>query len=97
MRIVGHSRYPNSPGSPAAVAPLVKELRRLPGHVFWPDDISLTEAETFDVSRLLTVGQVTDSYLLGLARARGGKLATFDERLIPNAVIEGARSLYLIS
>ena len=97
MRIVGHSRYPNSPGSPAAVAPLISGLRRLPGHLFWPDDISLTEPETFDIARLLTVGQVTDSYLLGLARAHGGKLATFDERLIPDAVIDGTRSLYLIS
>jgi predicted nucleic acid-binding protein len=36
VRIVGNSKYPNSPGSPAAVASIVQELRRLPGHVFGP-------------------------------------------------------------
>jgi uncharacterized protein len=28
LRIIGHGRYPNSPGSPAAVAPLMTQLRR---------------------------------------------------------------------
>jgi len=34
MRIVGHPNYPNSAGSPAAVAPFVIGMRALPGHVF---------------------------------------------------------------
>ena len=41
VRIVGHPKYPNSAGSPAAVAPIVAHLRTLPGHVFWNDDLSL--------------------------------------------------------
>ena len=41
VRIVGHPKYPNSPGSPAAAAAIAAGLRRLEGHVFWPDDISL--------------------------------------------------------
>lgn len=96
LRIVGHARYPNSPGTPAAVAPLVAGLRALPGHVFWPDDISLLEAERVDMSRLLSSGQVTDSYLLALACAHGGKLATFDRRLVTLAVRDGAKGVHLI-
>lgn len=96
LRIVGHPRYPNSPGTPAAVAPLLAGLLALPGHVFWPDDISLMNPARFDVKRILTTGQVTDSFLAGLARAHNGQLATFDRRLVLDAVHEGAKSLHLI-
>ena len=97
LRIVGHPRYPNTPGTPAAVAPLMASLRALPGHVFWPDDISLLDAGERDLTRLLSPGQVTDTYLLALARAHGGKLATFDRRLVTDAVPNGAQTLHLIS
>lgn len=97
LRIVGHPRYPNTPGTPAAVAPLMASLRALPGHVFWPDDISLLEAGALDLTRLLSPGQVTDTYLLALARAHGGRLATFDRRLVTDAVPNGAQTLHLIS
>jgi len=95
MRIVGHQRYPNSPGTPAAVARWMVELCALPGHVFWSDDISLLDAEKFDLARLLGSAQVTDSYLLALACAHGGQLATFDRRLVVDAVRGGAQSLHL--
>jgi toxin-antitoxin system PIN domain toxin len=96
LRIVGHPKYPNSPGSPAAVAPIMAGLRALPGHLFWPDDISLLDTSRFDVSRMLSSSQVADSYLLGLARNHGGRLATFDRRMIPETVREGASSVHLI-
>ena len=96
LRIVGHARYPNSPGSPAAVASLITALRALPGHAFWPDDISRLDAERIDASRLLSSGQVTDSYLLALACAHGGQLASFDRRLVTGAVRSGERGLHLI-
>ena len=97
LRIVGHPSYPNSPGPPAAVAPSLAGLRALPGHVFWPDDISLLDRGIFDPERLLTSAQVADTYLLGLARAHGGQLASFDRRLIADATHEGSKHLHLIS
>lgn len=96
LRIIGHARYPNSPGTPSAVAPLMVGLRALPGHVFWPDDISLLDEDKFDRDCLLSSGQVTDSYLLALACAHGGQLATFDQRLVTSAVRNGAQALHLI-
>ena len=96
LRIVGHARYPNSPGGPATVMPLVATLRALPGHVFWPDDISLLETERIDATRVLSSAQVTDSYLLALACAHGGQLASFDRRLVTDAVRGGAQRLHLI-
>lgn len=97
LRIVGHARYPNTPGSPAAVAPLVAQLRQRAGHVFWPDDLSLVDPAWIDASRLLSAGQVTDSYLLALACAHGGQLASFDRRLVTDAVRNGVRGLHLIT
>ena len=97
LRIIGHARYPNSPGTPAAVTPLMTSLRGLPGHEFWPDDISLLDAERIDTTRLLSSGQVTDSYLLALACAHGGQLASFDRRLVTDAVRGGKRGLHLIA
>lgn len=96
MRIVGNARYPNSPGTPAAVAQLMTGLCALPGHVFWPDDISLLDTKKLDAMRILNSAQVTDSYLLALACTHGGKLATFDRRLVTDAVRGGAKGLHLI-
>ena len=97
LRVVGHPRYPNSPGTPAAVAELMTVLRNLGGHEFWPDDVTLLDSQRVDSARLLDSGQVTDSYMLALARAHGGQLATFDRRLVADAVIDGARALHRIA
>lgn len=96
IRIVGHPRYPNSPGSPAAVAELLAEFRELPGHAFWPDDVSLLDRAQVNRARLLDSAHVTDSYLLALARAHHGQLATFDQRLVTDAVVMGRERLHLI-
>ncbi|NOT97571.1 MAG: PIN domain-containing protein [Sideroxydans sp.] len=97
VRIVGHARYPNSPGTPAAVAQLMTSLCALSGHVFWPDDISLFDSKKVNPTRLLNSAQVTDSYLLALACVHGGKLATFDRRLITDAVHGGSKGIHLIT
>jgi toxin-antitoxin system PIN domain toxin len=96
LRIVGHPRYPNFPGSPAAVAELLTVFRGLPGHSFWPDDLSLLDLEHVNTARLLDSGQVTDSYLLALACAHNGQLASFDQRLVTDAVVDGRQALHLI-
>lgn len=97
IRIVSHPNYPGAPGSPATVVAIVAELRSLAGHIFWPDDISLVGAEHVEAERILTSGQVTDSYLLALAVAHDGHLATFDRRVSTKAVKGGKAALYLIS
>jgi toxin-antitoxin system PIN domain toxin len=96
LRIVGHSRYPSSPGTPAAVAEIMAEFLALPGHEFWADDVSLFDSRWVDGVRLLDSGQVTDTYLLALAAAHGGRLATFDRLLVTDAVVNGRQALCLI-
>lgn len=96
LRIIGNPRYPNSPGTPAAVMPLLSSLTALPGHVFWHDDLSFVSSDLIDPTRLLSFSQVTDTYLLALARMRGGQLATFDRRLVTDAVDGGKGCLHVI-
>lgn len=96
LRILGHPKYPNSAGSPAAVAPIVAALRALPGHEFWADDLSLVASPLVDPDAIATPGQVTDTWLLALAVHRGGRLVTFDRRLSPKAVRGGRAALHVI-
>lgn len=96
IRIVANPRYPNSAGSPAAVAPVVAGLRALAGHTFWTDDLSLLDSHIVDISQILRLAQVTDTYLLALARTHDGRLATFDRRLSPNPVRGGRAALHVI-
>lgn len=97
VRIVGHSRYPNTPGSPAEAAAIVRRVCALDGHHFWPDDVDMFGGGVLDPAEIRTSGQVTDSYLLALATARGGRLATFDRKLSTRAVRGGRAALHLIS
>jgi uncharacterized protein len=96
LRIVGHARYPNSPGTPAAVAELMERFLAHPGYAFWPDDVRLFDRRRVHAARLLDSAQVTDSYLLALATAHGGKLATFDRQLVTDAVVNGSQALHVI-
>jgi len=96
LRIVGHPRYPSSPGTPTAVAELMAILLALGGHELWPDDITLLDNQRIDSTRLLDSRQVTDSYLLALARAHRGQLATFDRRMVTDAVIGGTQAMHRI-
>jgi uncharacterized protein len=96
LRILGHPRYPNSVGSPAAVFPVLEGLLSLPGHRFWPDEISLVGNPAVDLAVLTSTERVTDTYLLALAAAKGGQLATFDRRLSAQPVKGGAAALHII-
>jgi uncharacterized protein len=49
------------------------------GHEWWPDAVS--PAVLPEVRSALTGNQVTDRYLLGLARRNSGRIVTFDRAL----------------
>jgi uncharacterized protein len=81
----GFVRISSNPAfSPQAVTPgealaLLAQVKRLPGHDFWPDDISLHDA--LAGKTLTGHRQVTDAYLLALATAHGGVLASLDRAI----------------
>ena len=96
LRIVSHAHYPNSLGTPSAAMNVVSALRQLQGHSFWPDDITLFDAQRIHHERLLSSAHLTDTYLLALAVKHEGRLATFDRRLVTNAVISGSQALQVL-
>lgn len=66
-------------GEPAhAAVAVVSALMAQPRHEFWPDEAAF-DAVSFN--GVIGHRQVTDAYLAHLARARGGRLATFDQGL----------------
>lgn len=96
VRIVGHPKYPSSPGPPSGVLQSLIAIRGMAGHEFWPDDISIADEEFFAADLLSSHSRVTDSYLLALAHANNGRLATMDRKLAAEVVPGGRKSLELI-
>jgi len=94
VRITSHPSYPNRPGDASLVLVLLRQLCGVEGHLFWPDEVSIRDVLPPDA--VLTHNQVTDVYLLGLAVARRGKLATFDRRIESVAVPGGSAALEII-
>lgn len=94
VRIASHPNYPNRPGDAPQLVSLLRQLCSSEGHHFWPDEVSIRDILSPDA--LFTHNHVTDVYLLGLAVIRGGKLATFDRRIVPALVRDGADALEII-
>ena len=96
LRILSNPRYPNSPGGPAVVMPLLQGMLSHPDHLFWPDLLSWSADAVLQAERLLHHGQITDTYLLALAVHQAGRLVSFDARLSTLAVPGGEGALCLI-
>jgi len=89
FRVLAQPAYSQAAASPADILERLRVFCGSGGHAFWPDDVSLRDAELFQVEAQPSHRQVTDVYLLGLAVKHGGYLATFD-RSIPLAKVRGA-------
>jgi toxin-antitoxin system PIN domain toxin len=68
---------------------VVRGLRVADAHQFWPDEVGYDD---IDMRGVVGHKQVTDAYLAGLARFRGGQLATLDRAL---AVLHDDVALFL--
>jgi len=89
VRILTGTAFRNPPYRPVEVIESLNALRNAGGHQFWPDTISITDEKLFDSKYIGGPKQVTDVYLLALATASGGALATFD-RSIQLRAVKGA-------
>jgi toxin-antitoxin system PIN domain toxin len=77
----------NTRAIPGAVTPweairVLGQIRALPGHVFWSDDVSPTDATAVAFERVVGYRQVTDAHLLSVAIRNDGSLATFDRGVV---------------
>jgi toxin-antitoxin system PIN domain toxin len=88
LRLSSNPKFTPEAVSPGIALSLLKRITALPNHEFWPDDLPLEQALAGE-SLLVGHRQITDAYLLALASARGGSLATFDRGIMSLA---GARN-----
>jgi toxin-antitoxin system PIN domain toxin len=94
LRILCNPSFPGHVATVEAAGSLLKTLCAAPEHEFWPDDISLSDATRFRPALMEGHKKITDSYLLGLAVHRGGRLVTFDHA-IPLKTVIGAASHHI--
>ncbi len=91
---VSNPRYRSDAARPGVLIEQLRKFCESPDHRFWPATVSLRNRELFAVDAARGHRQITDLYLLGLARKMEGALATFD-RTIPIAAVKGCRSDHL--
>ena len=85
LRIMAQTGYSNT--LPASlVAQRLREATATDHHRFWPDEVTLLDADIVDWTRMIGAKQIADIYLLALAVRRGGRFATFDARVASNTV-----------
>ncbi len=75
---------------------LLRQAVSQDAHEFWGDGLSVTSSIEKLASHIQGHGQITDAYLLCLAKHHKGVLATFDQGLSSFAVSEFALSLEVI-
>jgi len=93
LRVLTNAAYRGAELRPAPLLALLRRFCGGKGHHFWPDAISLRDPVHFDLSFVRGHRQLTDVYLLGLARQMGGRLATFDRTILLKAVIGATAGL----
>jgi toxin-antitoxin system PIN domain toxin len=94
IRVLSNPAYAGTPETPASIVRRLGAFCSSGKHVFWADDVSLRDSRLFASTAPATHRQVTDVYLLGLAKRKGGRLATFDGS-IPLTAITGATPSHL--
>jgi len=87
VRISSNSKFIDGAVSPHGAILLLERVMQSTHHTFWPDDLTLAD-DTIKVdspgsvwTHVIGHRQVTDAYLLSLARMHQGKLATLDQAL----------------
>jgi uncharacterized protein len=84
-------------GSPGRRRRLLEQACSTAHHEFWPCELSLLDGRAISRTRILGPRQVTDTYLLALATARGGRFVTFDRSMVLSAVpAASARNLTVL-
>jgi toxin-antitoxin system PIN domain toxin len=92
LNLPGYSVY--GPAGFEAVSTQLQRLCHDTDHEFWPCDVTLRDESIINWSRVMGHNQITDAYLLALAVAHGGALATLDHRVALNTV-RGAQAKHL--
>lgn len=96
VRILSNPASSPSAERPGAIRARLEKFCGSGHHVFWSDDLSLRDKTIFRETLALGSRQITDAYLLALARHHGGCLATFDRTIPLTAVIDASAAHVLV-
>ncbi len=94
IRVLSNPAYASGGDRPADIADRLRRFRASGRHHFWPADVSLCDDRWLKQPLVASHRQLTDVYLLALAKAHRGALVTFD-RSIPLAAVPGATREHL--
>ena len=95
VRVLSNPAYASPSHRPADIAGRLRAFRKSGGHHFWSDTASFADERLFKLELIRGHRQLTNIYLLALAKSAGGRLATFD-RTIPIAAVKGAAASTLL-
>jgi len=97
VRLVSNPSFSRDALKPAEAVLLLSANLAHPSHVFWVENLSVPAAVKDIPRELRGHQQVTDAYLLALARSHDGVLATFDRGIEALASGWGKSAIELIS
>ena len=92
VRVLANPAYGSPLSRPAELAQRLRHFCSNPHHVFWPDSVSLLDEKLFNPASIRGHLQISDVYLLGLAKKVGGCLATFDGSIPLSSVVGASRA-----
>jgi toxin-antitoxin system PIN domain toxin len=96
IRVLANPSYGAGVSRPAELVQRLRLFCASGHHTFWADAVSLQDKRIFDPSLIRGHRQVTDIYLLGLAKKTGGHLATFDRSIPLGAVVGATRDTLVV-
>jgi hypothetical protein len=85
LNLPGYSKF-----GPVGFERVINKLQEICGDLdyeFWPDSVTMRTTGLIDWTRVLGHNQITDIYLLALAKANHGCLATLDHRVALSTVV----------
>ena len=95
VRILSQPSYRGSRLTTAEAIETLRGLKTAAGrrHVFWSDEVSITDPAAIDRAKVAGHAQITDVYLAALAMHKKGRLVTFDTAVPWYAVVGATADL----
>ena len=81
VRLSSNSAFTSDAVTPTTALAALKSMTVIEAHEFWPDGVDCSTGAFSAGARIIGHRQVSDAYLLSLAQARSGCLATLDKKM----------------
>lgn len=95
VRVLTQAAYRSGARSATEAVATLRQMKEATPwrHVFWAEELSMTDSQAIYAERIAGAKQVTDVYLAALALRNAGRLVTFDSRVPWQAVASGTARL----